>query len=212
MAWQEWLLFTSVALINVMSPGPAILLAISNGVSGGMRSVVYGALGNICGLFMVSSLSMFGVGALLSTSASLFLAVKILGAGYLIYLGINKFRQLPVSLTMPEQSSAMVVVSPLRKWREGALIALTNPKAILFFVALFPQFLNTQAPVIEQFLLMTGTFMALSLICLCGYGWLGRAARHYLAEPAIVKAFHRLTGGLFIGLGVLMLQLRSSQS
>ncbi|MBT0963309.1 LysE family translocator [Denitromonas iodatirespirans] len=207
MAFDTWLMFVVVAALAILSPGPAILLAITNGSRGGLRAVALSSLGNILGVAAVAGVSVFGLGALLQTSALLFLVVKLIGAAYLVYLGIKQLRRAAVSL-----SQAAAVDGPVQRpaaglFREGALVALTNPKAIAFFTALFPVFLDTGRPLALQFGLMTATFMALSFMSLLAYGALARSAGRWLAEPRRQRAFNRVTGGVFIGLGASLLSL-----
>ncbi len=208
MSLEMWLTFSSIALLNIISPGPAILLAISNGVTSGPKTVSLSSLGNVLGLFLVSSVSLFGVGAILQASAVLFMLMKTTGAGYLIFLGIRKYKSKAEFLTADHETSPTEDIAYFSKFKEGFLIATTNPKAILFFVAFFPLFLNVDAPVFPQFIIMTLTFMILSFISLMAYGYLAKAARRWLADIRMIKVFHKVTGGIFIGMGLFLLQVK----
>lgn len=208
MSFELWLTFSTVALLNIISPGPAILLAISNGVACGPKTVSISSSGNVLGLLVVSSVSMFGIGAILQTSAFLFMIVKIVGAIYLIYLGIRKYKSKEIFLAVADEKLSAKNSDYLQKFREGFLIAATNPKAILFFVAFFPPFLNANAPVLPQFFIMTLTFMGLSFISLMVYGYLGKTSKHWLADVRMIKVFHKVTGGIFIGMGLFLLQVK----
>lgn len=207
MAFETWLMFAAVATLAILSPGPAVLLAITNGSRGGMRAVALSSLGNILGVAAVAGVSVFGLGALLKTSASLFLLAKLVGAAYLVYLGLKQFRRAALSLSQAAAAAGTGQRPAGALLREGALIALTNPKAIAFFTALFPVFLDTARPLALQFVLMTATFMALSFMSLTAYGLLARSAGRWLAEPRRQRLFNRVTGGVFIGLGASLLQL-----
>ena len=145
------LLYTVVAFFYVISPGPAVFLAISNCLSHNLKAVAYSSTGNIAGLFLLSSVSMLGLGALLMTSASLFLAVKIIGALYLLYLGIKQIRLAGKSKMTADGQQHMPEKSMPKYFQEGFVLASTNPKPILFFTALFPQFLQLDANVSLQF-------------------------------------------------------------
>ena len=92
MTLDTWLMFSLAAFITICSPGPAVLLAITNSVSSGMKSVIASSLGNITGLLILSSISILGLGVVIQTSAILFMTLKLMGAAYLIYLGVKKFR------------------------------------------------------------------------------------------------------------------------
>ncbi|WP_459614496.1 LysE family translocator [Bordetella sp. 2513F-2] len=200
------LTYTLVAAASVVSPGPATMLAIRNGLSGNFRHVFYGALGNVTGLFCLSAASMLGLSVLLQTSAALFLGVKIVGAAYLFYLG---FRHLRGRGMLPP---AREEIQPARPgwlyWREACTLAITNPKPILFFGALFPQFLAADEPPWPQFLVLTGIFCALSLISLHGYALLAYRARGALVRPRVIRWLDRTVGSLFVAFGAGLLALR----
>ena len=211
---STWLLFIAVGTAAVVSPGPAILLAISNSVRFGMPKVFLSSLGNISGLFILSCAAIFGLGAVLKTSTNLFLIVKLIGAAYLIYLGIRQWRSKTnffsesTKLDLIKHRTPAKKKSNLKIFLEGFLIAMTNPKAILFFTALFPQFINTNDSLPKQFLIMTCTFMAMSFICLMSYGLLASKAKNWFAEGSRTTWFNRVLGSVFIGIGVGVLTLK----
>jgi len=203
------ILYTVIAFFYVISPGPAIFMAISNGLTGAMKNVLYSSLGNISGLLLLSTVSMLGLGALLLASSSLFLAVKIIGALYLLYLGLKQIRLASRAKLAVDESAYIALKKPLQYFQEGFLLASTNPKAILFFTALFPQFLDLQQNITLQFFTMTGIFMLLSLCSLLSYAIIFRQAKSFLTKGSRMPWFHRISGGLFIGMGALLLQLKS---
>ncbi|GAA0406359.1 LysE family translocator [Cocleimonas flava] len=209
MEFSSWLLFVAVAIAAVMSPGPAILLAISNSVRFGLSKVFLSTLGNVSGLFLLSIAAIFGLGAVLKTSTTLFLIVKVIGAAYLIYLGVKQWRTKANFFdgTIP-QTSVVKPKSIKRYYLEGFFIAMTNPKAILFFTALFPQFLNTQESLSMQFFIMTLTLMLMSFIALMTYGLLASKAKRWFAEGERTKWFNRVLGSVFISIGIGVLQLK----
>lgn len=212
MTFTSWILFISVGMIAIISPGPAILLSISNSIRYGINKVFISSLGNISGLFVLSSAALFGVGAIIKTSTTLFFVIKLFGACYLIYLGIRQWRS---KGNFFDQAQSLRKPNPDKSnfafFAEGLLIALTNPKAILFFTALFPQFVNTQAALMPQFIIMTFTFMAMSFIALVSYGFLAYSAKHWFSTPRRIIGFNRVIGGFFviIGAGLLRLKIES---
>jgi len=217
MELSTWLLFIAVGTAAVVSPGPAILLAISNSVRFGMAKVFLSTLGNISGLFILSTAAIFGLGAIFKTSTHLFFAVKLIGAAYLIYLGIKQWRskanffaeQVVSVKSKNRQSQTNRNKSNVKIFSEGFLIAMTNPKAILFFTALFPPFINTNKALSQQFLIMTFTFMAMSFICLMSYGLLASRVKTWFSQGNRATWFNRILGSVFItiGAGVLTLKL-----
>ncbi len=200
-----------VAFIAVISLGPAILLSISNSIRFGISKVVLSTLGNICGLFLLSTATIFGLGAVLKTSTSLFLMIKIVGAAYLIYLGIRQWRSKTNFFDGIEKKEAQIKSNEIF-FIEGFLIAMTNPKAILFFTALFPQFINTEQALTPQFLIMTFTFMMISFMSLVGYGVLATKAKFWLSTEQRAKWFNRILGSLFVLIGIGLLQLKAKEA
>lgn len=209
-----WLLFIAIGTAAVVSPGPAILLAISNSVRFGMAKVLLSTLGNITGLFVLSLAAIFGLGAILKTSNFLFLIVKIIGAAYLIYLGVRQLRSKTnffadqATVDNYKDSENSIKKSNLKIFSEGFLIAMTNPKAILFFTALFPPFIDTKKALPQQFLIMTFTFMAMSFICLMSYGFLASRVKTWFAYGNRTTWFNRILGSVFIAIGAGVLTLK----
>ncbi len=213
MEFTTWLLYMAVAIVAVISPGPAILLSISNSIRFGISRVVLSSFGNICGLLILSTAAIFGLGAILKTSTTLFLVIKVIGAGYLVYLGVRQWSSKTNFFSDTENKPAIEQTkSNNRFFIEGFLIAMTNPKAILFFTALFPQFINTQQALVPQFLIMTFTFMAISFVTLVSYGLLAKKAKRWLSIGQRVKWFNRTSGSLFVLIGVGLLQLKADKA
>jgi threonine/homoserine/homoserine lactone efflux protein len=201
------LIYAFVAFFYIISPGPAILLAIYNGAVNGCKVVMVSAFGNIIGLMFLSLLSISGLSALLLASSTLFATVKFIGAFYLIYLGVRQFF---ASNSHPlNKSEINNYRSLLSYFQEGLFVAATNPKPILFFVALFPQFLDTTHPIMPQFTIMTFIFMAFSFLSLSVYGYLAQRAKGVLSKINNMKWFHRISGGLFIGMGTSILFVKN---
>jgi threonine/homoserine/homoserine lactone efflux protein len=150
------LAFTLVAAIAIASPGPATLMAINNSLAHGQRSAVWSSVGNASGLFCLSAAAMLGLGALLASSEWLFNAVKILGAGYLFYLGAKAVvEEKPDVGDGLEEGAKKASPTPGKLYKSAFLTAVTNPKATMFFTALFPQFIDQGAALLPQFLILT---------------------------------------------------------
>ncbi|KDE41367.1 Homoserine/homoserine lactone efflux protein [Nitrincola lacisaponensis] len=198
--------FSVVAGLAILSPGPAILLAIRNGISLGVAAVIWSSLGNIAGIFCLSAAAMLGLGLLLKSSALLFGIVKILGALYLFYVGLRHvFGRTKIEISPSVNISAY---KPYRLCREGFFMATINPKPILFFTALFPQFINAEVSLLPQFLMLTSIFMLLSFVTLICYAMLATRARAALLQPRIAKWINRMVGTVFISFGAALLALR----
>jgi len=207
---SNWLLFCGVTLLVAFTPGPAVLLAVSNSMSVGPRRAMISSLGNATGLFMVSAAAMAGLGVVLSTSAHAFMVLKLAGAAYLIYLGIKQWRS--QGSVFADLQGASAAGSPRSSWRlfgHGLTVALTNPKSILFFSALFPQFLTHDAPILTQFAVLTTTFAAGSVLAHGSYVLLARLLKKQFANPKRAQLFNRVSGGAFVLLGLSLLRLRN---
>lgn len=210
MNYDTLLLYSLVSFFYIISPGPAIFLAIYNGATHGVKCVMASALGNIIGLMVLSMLSISGLSAILLASSTLFALVKLIGAAYLIYLGIKQFRSARRYQTSKLSAQTSTAKKLSSYFKEGFFVAVTNPKPIIFFAALFPQFLSTTASIIPQFAVMTVIFMAFSFLSLTSYGFLAQKAKAVFAKTHHAKWLHRISGGLFIGMGISLTQVKSA--
>jgi len=206
------LLYSVVSFFYIISPGPAVFLAISNAISTDMRIVAISSFGNIAGLFLLSAISILGLGALLLASSTLFLVVKVIGSSYLIYLGIKQFRIAKRTKSLVVKKGKSNGKKKSDYFYEGFFLAATNPKPILFFTAIFPQFLDVETAIMPQFFIMTTIFMTLSFISLFSYGYISKSAKKLFSNQNGMSWFHRISGGLFVGMGFGLLQLKSSLS
>ena len=212
MTISTWLLFLSVSLAAAFSPGPGVLMAISTATTQGAGRALYSSLGNALGVFIVATTAVAGLGLVLKTSALAFGALKVAGAAYLIYLGVKTWRQAsaapaPADASVP--SASAVQASRLSTFRSGLLVAVSNPKAILFFTAVFPQFMPPDHIDPMRFLLLTSTFTACTLLSHFFYvacaSWMKRKVRQSAARSRFTK---RTTGALFIGMGGALLTVK----
>ena len=210
MEWSNWLVFCGVALVVTFSPGPGVLLAISNSLALGPRRAMFSSIGNAVGLIAVSSVAMLGLGVVLATSAMAFMALKVAGAGYLVYLGIKQWRSKGSAFAdLGDAPGADAARSKWRLFGQGLTVALTNPKAILFFSALFPQFITPNVPVFVQFAGLTATFVSCAILAHTFYVLLARVLKGQFRSQRRMRWFNYATGTVFIGLGLSMLRLRN---
>jgi homoserine/homoserine lactone efflux protein len=208
MELSTWLLFLTIALIAIISPGPAVLLSVTNSLTHGFTKSVFSSLGNITGIFFVSSAAAFGLGAVLQASALLFTILKICGAIYLIYLGIRQWRSkhniFEKSIETSKYNQGM-----RKSFVQGLLVAMSNPKAILFFTALFPQFIDLSKPILIQFIILTTTFMFFSFFILVFYALSAHSAKSWFAKSNRAIWLNRISGTIFITFGLGILRLRN---
>ena len=202
------LVYLLVAFFYITSPGPAVILAIINGLKTNMKVVAISTFANTLGLAILSTASILGLGVLLTTSATLFMIVKFVGAFYLVYLGVKFIRNKNV-LNIEDISSNKEIRSSKSYFLESFFLAVTNPKPILFFTAIFPQFLDVKAAILPQFLIMTFFFLCISFFSLCAYAYLAKKSKSYLSDKNRMNWFHKITGGIFISMGIGLLSLKN---
>lgn len=210
MSLSAWSLFCALALVTAFSPGPAVLLAVSNSAALGMSKALFSSAGNATGVFLVSATAMLGLGALLKTSVWLFGALKIAGAAYLIYLGIRQWRSRVNVFDQDVDRTSARVQTPARLFLQGLLVATTNPKSILLFTALLPQFMTSEASALHQFFVLTLTFASCTVISHFCYVALARGMSLWFARGPRARWFNRIAGTMFAVLGIGVLRLRNS--
>lgn len=211
MSATSWWLFCSLALLTAFSPGPAVLLAVSNAAAHGARRALIGSAGNALGVFLVAATAMLGLGALLKTSAWLFGALKLAGAAYLIWLGIRQWRARDdLFASAPALAAVGSPRGPLLRnmFLQGLLVASTNPKSILFFTALLPQFMRVDAPLAPQFFALTLSFAACTVLSHLCYVAMARVLRRWFAQPRRARWLNRALGTGFAAMGLGLLRLR----
>ncbi len=206
MNYDSWILFASIAFIATITPGPAILLVTTHSVTFGTRCSIATMLGNVSGLFIMSLLSVMGLSAVILHSAPIFFLVKMAGAVYLVYLGIKLWRH---GFGLEELRSAQKEsLSPrprfTRLYANGLFVALSNPKAIAFTTALFPQFILPEQPVAFQFTILIITFMSLSFACLFAYAFMAAETKHRSAHIKLPGIMSKVFGGAFVGSGLFL--------
>lgn len=179
--------------------------------SRGVGKTLLSSAGNALGIFIVSGAAMIGLGALLRASMLMFTALKIVGALYLVYLGIQQWRAAGKSVQVKARQPGKEAASNTAQlFREGLLVALTNPKSIIFFTALFPQFIQTNAPISPQFFVLTLTFVGCALLAHATFILIARSASARLTAGKNLRVLQRASGALFMSLGVALLAVKSA--
>ena len=170
-------------------------MCVSTSVNLGVRKALIASLGSTTAIFGVMALSALGLGTALAASETLFTAIKWLGAAYLAYLGITSLFS---SVTDIAVSGAVESSTSRRLFGQGFLVGASNPKALLFFGALFPQFIIPGAPQAPQFLILGATFIFFELAWLTIYALSASKAKRWLQQPRRAKLFNRATGVVFL--------------
>lgn len=193
---QLWL-FITVTFIVSASPGPVMLSCMADAGRFGLAKSVYTMLGASVGNLVLMLLSAIGLGLVVEQAEWIFNTIKWIGAAYLVYLGLVLF------LAAPHEME--VNAAPVRShhlFAKALMVAITNPKGLIYFGALFPQFIDIQAPMAGQFGLLTVIFLATDLLWMLIYALGGSAIMRWLKSPSHQRWFNRLSGGALMAAGI----------
>jgi homoserine/homoserine lactone efflux protein len=220
MTFETWLLFLTLETALSLSPGPAVFYVVTQGVRAFPRAVP-ATLGILSANAIYFGLSATSLGALIAASARFFTIAKWAGAAYLIYLGVKSLRSAAASHSVVLDESAAQRGGVARQGNHrrqiylGALtLQLSNPKALLFFLALLPQFIDTHRPVAPQMVVLAATSMLPEFCILLAYGWLAHRAAHASAKFGVTRSMNRwlawIEGAGLLGCATLVLKFSRS--
>jgi homoserine/homoserine lactone efflux protein len=204
MTLQSWFMYLVLVFIATATPGPAVLFIMTNASLHGWKKAIFAALGNIMGLFCLGVIAVTGLGTILSASEILFNLIKYFGAAYLIYLGIKLVLNKNSDLGAMQTQQISADVASHKLFLQALGVALSNPKAIVFLTALFPQFISINKALIPQFSMLIATLMFFSFSFLMFYARLAHSIKAWLIKPNRMKLFNRTSGSIFIGFGILL--------
>ena len=203
MTFEYFMAYFIILFIATIAPGPNSLLAINHGANHGIRKTIFSGLGNLIGNLLMALVSILGLGAILVTSGTVFSIIKWIGISYLVFIGLKLIFE--PAKTGPSNDSGGKPTSTKRKDRlflDGFIIAIGNPKGILFFTALFPQFINVKSSTIGGFLIAFLTLGVVAFGCYMVYAVFGAKLNRLFQMQSFKKRFNRITGSIFIGTGV----------
>lgn len=195
-----WLAYVATAIVFSLAPGAGTVNSISNGLSYGTRKSLASIAGLQIGLAIHIMLVGAGIGALVAQSALAFTIIKWVGAVYLVWLGIQKWRARS-SLVADAATQTLSAGTLLRK---AVLINLTNPKSIVFLVALFPQFLDPARDQMPQLLVLGITTVTIDSFVMLGYTSLASQMGRFIRSDRIMRKINRVFGSMFMGCGALL--------
>jgi threonine/homoserine/homoserine lactone efflux protein len=205
MTLSTYLLYVAAVALLIATPGPTMLMCMTNALNHGTRRAMTSVAGSVTAVLVVMLLSAAGLGALLAASETAFTTAKLIGAAYLVWLGIKTFRS-DASVLSVDKGAASV---PRRSfYLQGLLVGASNPKAVLFFAAFFPQFLNPSAPMAPQFAILALTFMVLEFTVLTTCALSVSRLAPLLRRSGPLRWANRVCGGLFTLMGGLLLLTR----
>lgn len=204
MTLHTWIIYLTLVLVASATPGPAVVFAITNSALHGWKKAIFAPLGNIVGLLTLGIVSVTGLGAILSASKILFDIIKYIGAAYLMFLGLKMLFNKGFNFDLINSNLNLNGGSSYKIFLKALGVAISNPKAIIFLTALFPQFINANYEILPQFLLLICTLMFFSFFVLTSYVLLAHRTKRFLTTPKRVKLFNRTGGVVFIGFGILL--------
>ena len=200
MPLELWLAYVATSAVVLAIPGPTILLVLSYSIAHGRKATLPLVAGVALGDSLAITLSLIGLGTLLSASAFWFTLIKWMGGLYLIYLGVRLMRGAtkPIQLQAPLAQQA----SPRKLFANAFIVTALNPKSIVFFIALLPQFISAAHPAAPQLWILGITFVVLATIGATIYALFAASIRRFLASPRAQMAYSYIGGGLLCGAGV----------
>jgi len=207
MKFEIWLAFLLASFLISLSPGAGAVNTMSNGLRYGVRNTLPAIFGLQLGYGAQIIIVGIGLGALLASSNTAFSVIKWAGVAYLLWLGISKWRQTP----RPLDAAADARDSGQRRFWQAAFVNLTNPKATVFLVALFPQFIDANAPHAIQFSIMGSTLIVVDIMVMLGYANLASRLSFWMRDEVHQRWQNRIFGSLFVGVAALMAGYRNSQ-
>ena len=202
-ALEPLLVFTVASLLLAVTPGPTMLLALSNGMTGGLRTAAAGILGASLGAAILIAAAAFGLGSLLRASETLFEALRWAGVLYLAWLGVKLWREPGATGPLPIDPASAPRRTPHEAFVRSLLVALSNPKTLLFFAAFLPQFVAVDTPQGPQYLVLGGWFIGLDSMVMLAYAAAGRGAARWLSSTGT----RLLQRGCAVGMWVLAILL-----
>lgn len=199
MLLSTWIAFVIAGVIIAISPGSGAVLSMAHGLAYGVRKASATVLGLQLGLLLVFAIAGAGVGSLLLASEPAFNVVKVVGALYLIYLGVSQWR----APGAPAADANAPAAAPAfgRRVLTGFLTNATNPKGIIFMVAVLPQFIAQNAPLLPQLAILGVTMVTIDTIVMHGYALLASSMQRFFRNAQSVRRQNRFFGGILVAMG-----------
>ncbi len=197
MSIEVWILFVVVSLAPAFSPGPAIILAIANTVQFGAVAAFWSSLGNALGMFLLGLAVTLGLGGILALSVPIFFTLKTIAILYLVWLGIKIFRD-----RTELEFSTEAMIPRKRIFGRAFLVSVTNPKAVMLFIALLPGFISAEGSVLLQGIILSATFAGVTVLSHRCYALVFGKWREFLTSARRIRWVRRVLGGSLIGFGL----------
>jgi homoserine/homoserine lactone efflux protein len=200
-SWSSWIFFAVTETLLCLTPGPAVLFVLSHGLARGAGSSLWASAGILAGNTFYFILTALGLGTILLASHQVFLVIKYVGAGYLVYLGIRTMMSSEPAVEREATAGGQVVSQDWRTLSRGFALQVANPKALIFFAALLPQFINPASAIAPQVAILGTTSVAIEFLVLAAYGRLAARAAALAHQPRFVALTNRISGGMLVAAG-----------
>ena len=213
MSIETWLLYVVAVFVLTVTPGPSVLMCVTHGVHYGAKRTLFSALGSVTAVVGIMACSAIGLGAALAASEYTFNVIKWCGVAYLLYIGITTLRSTDANFELAsEPANTAAEVSRATLYVKGLLVGASNPKALLFFTAFFPQFINPAAPQLPQFLILGVTFVCFEMFWLMFYATFAARVAPWLRVKGRARVFNRASGTMFVAASALLATVKRSSN
>ncbi len=203
MTFDYFVAYFTILFIATVTPGPNSLLAINHGLNHGIRRTIFSGLGNLTGNLLLALVSFLGLGAILIASGIIFTIIKWIGIIYLLFVGFKLIFEPVITETFNDNlDKASTIKRKNNLFLDGLIIAVGNPKGILFFTALFPQFIDIKHATAEGFLIIFSTLGIVAFGCYMLYAVFGVRLNRLFLRESFRKGFNRITGSIFVVTGL----------
>jgi len=205
MGITAWLTYFIATLVLSVTPGPGVFSSISSGLRHGFRLGLWNGVGMQAANAVLVAIVSVGLGAILLASETLFSAVKWLGVAYLVYLGVVTWRSRPRGFEVDREDGAR---SAWDVFRRGFFVNITNPKGIIFFAAILPQFIDVARPQALQYAIFAATTFSVDVVVMMGYTALAARVFRVMKDPSHLRWVNRTLGGAFVVAGLALAAFR----
>lgn len=204
-----WITYFAATIILSVSPGPGVFSSISSGLHHGFRLGLWNGVGMQAANMILVGIVSLGLGAILLASETLFAVIKWLGVAYLVYLGVVTWRAPARGFEDPGDDHAR---TPRAVFLRGFFVNITNPKGIIFFAAILPQFIDVARPQLPQYAILAVTTFVVDLVVMLGYTALAARVLRVMREPSHLRWVNRTLGGAFVAAGIALASFRRAAS
>ncbi len=205
---HAYFIFLTTTIIVCMSPGPAVITIASQGARHGAKKAIFGVTGVASANVVYFLLSATGIASLLVASNFVFSIIKWVGVAYLVYLGLNAILSKSGGLRVNQSASSNA--KGIALFSQGFIVELANPKALLYFLALLPQFIDIEKPILLQLFIMGASCLVVDLLSYTMYAYIGQKLSSGSVKASVVNMINKSAGGFLLFAGIKMASVSSN--